>query len=239
MVSIRKKLVLGAASLALPATLIIAGLPAGAATVKAATSAATKTAKLTVFHGIPGVDVNVYVNGKLTLTDFKPAAFAGPLSLPAGGYKIDITSYAADMAAGMKSADVIGPVTVKLHGGHNYTVAAYLTTAGKPTAALFDNNITKLASKKGRVTVVHLADAPTVKITANGATLIKSLSNGKRAGAVVPAKTYKVGIVAGGKTVFSTKLPVAAGTNTIVYAYGTYPKTFAVAVQKIKGLAKK
>jgi hypothetical protein len=35
--------------------------------------------------------------------------------------------------------------------------------------------------------------------------------------------------------VFSTSLPVAWGTNTIVYAYGTYPATFAVAVQKITG----
>lgn len=229
MTSLRTKLILGAAALALPGALLASSLPANAATPKAA----TKTAKVTVFHGIPGVDVNVYVNDKITLTNFKPSTFAGPLTLPAGKYKIDITSYAADMAAGMKTADVIGPVTVKVAGGHNYTIAAYLTTKGKPTATVLDNNISKLPSKKGRVTVVHLANAPTVKVTANGATLVKKLSNGQHAQAVVPAKTYKVGLVAGGKTVFSTKLPVAAGVNTIVIAYGTFPDTFAVAVQKV------
>ncbi len=235
MSSLRMKMFVGASALALPGVLLATSLPANAAKVTASMS----TAKVTVFHGIPGVDVNVYVNNKVLLTDFKPGKFAGPLSLPAGKYKIEITSYSADMAAGMKTADVIGPVTVGVAGGHNYTIAAYLTKAGKPTAGVLDNNITKLASKKGRVTVVHFADAPTVKITANGATLIRSLSNGAHASAVVPAATYKVGVVAGGKTVFSTKLPVAAGANTIVYAYGIYPTSFAVAVQKISGLGKK
>jgi hypothetical protein len=229
----RTKLIVGAVALALPGALLVSSLPANAASANSAPQAATKTAKVTVFHGIPGVDVNVYVNDKLTLTNFKPSTFAGPLTLAAGSYKIDITSYAADTAAGMKSADVIGPVTVKVVGGHNYTIAAYLTTKGKPTATVLDNNISKLPSKKGRVTVVHLANAPTVKVTANGATLVKKLSNGQHAQAVVPAKTYKVGLVAGGQTVFSTKLPVTAGVNTIVFAYGTFPDTFAVAVQKV------
>lgn len=222
----RSAALIGAALMLAPAAVFLSASPAGAAA----------DAKVSVFHGIPGVDVNVYVNGKITLTDFKPGAMAGPLSLPAGTYKVEVTSYAADKAAGKKTADVIGPANIPVKAGHNYTIAAHLTTGGKPTATVFDNNISKLAAGKGRVTVAHIADAPTVAITANGGTLIKSLTNPNSASAVVPAATYKVGVVAGGKTVFSTSLPVAAGVNTIVFAYGTYPATFAVAVQKISGL---
>ncbi|HTY71568.1 MAG TPA: DUF4397 domain-containing protein [Actinomycetes bacterium] len=225
--SLRSTALIGAALLLAPAAVLVAAGPAGAA---------SNDAKVSVFHGIPGVDVNVYVNGKITLKDFKPGAMAGPLSLPAGTYKVEVTSYKADKAAGKKTADVIGPANIPVAAGHNYTIAAHLTTAGKPTATVFDNDISGLAAGKGRVTVAHVADAPTVAITANGATLIKSLSNPESASAVVPAATYKVGVVAGGKTVFSTSLPVAAGANTIVFAYGTYPSTFAVAVQKITGL---
>lgn len=228
MPSLRSTVLAGAAVLLAPAALLLTG---------PAASAATGNAQVSVFHGIPGVDVNVYVNDKITLTDFKPGALAGPLSLPAGSYKVEVTSYAADKAAGKKTADVIGPADVAVAAGHNYTIAAHLTTAGKPTATVFDNNISAIAAGKGRVTVAHIADAPTVAITADGATLIPSLSNPNEAGAVVPAGTYKVGVVAGGKTVFSTNLPVAWGANTIVYAYGTYPATFAVAVQKITGLS--
>jgi hypothetical protein len=224
-----KTALLGATAVLAPVAMLLAAAPAGAAT--------SGMADVSVFHGIPGVDVNVYVNGKITLTDFKPGSFAGPLQLPAGTYKVEVTSYTADKAAGKKTADVIGPASIPFVGGHNYTVAAYLTTAGKPTAQAFDNNISTLPAGKGRVTVAHVADAPTVKITADGATLIPSISNGTETSAVVPAATYKVGVVAGSSTVFSTSLPVKAGTNTIVYAYGTYPKTFAVAVQTISGLS--
>ena len=224
--SLRSTALVGAALLLAPAAVLLSSSPAGAAT----------DAKVSVFHGIPGVEVNVYVNGKITLTDFKPGAMAGPLSLPAGTYKVEVTSYAADKSAGKKTADVIGPANIPVAAGHNYTIAAHLTTAGKPTATVFDNDISKLPAGKGRVTVAHVANAPTVAITANGGTLIKSLSNPNSASAVVPAATYKVGVVAGGKTVYSTSLPVAAGVNTIVFAYGTYPATFAVAAQKITGL---
>ena len=225
--SLRSTALIGAALMLAPAAVLLSAAPAGAATADA---------KVSVFHGIPGVEVNVYVNDKITLTDFKPGAMAGPLSLPAGTYKVEVTSYAADKAAGKKTADVIGPANIPVMAGHNYTIAAHLTTGGKPTATVFDNDISMLPAGKGRVTVAHIADAPTVAITANGATLIKSLSNPNSASAVVPAATYKVGVVAGGKTVYSTSLPAAAGVNTIVFAYGTYPATFAVAVQKITGL---
>jgi hypothetical protein len=224
---LRTTALIGAALLLAPAALVLSSSPAGAA---------DGDAKVSVFHGIPGVDVNVYVNDKITLTNFKPGDMAGPLSLPAGTYKVQVTSYEADEAAGKKTADVIGPADIPVMSGGNYTIAAHLTTDGKPTATVFENDISKLDAGKGRVTVAHVANAPTVAITANGDTLIESLSNPKSASAVVPAATYKVGVVAGGDTVFSTDLPVTAGANTIVFAYGTFPDTFAVAVQKITGL---
>ena len=213
-------------TLALAAAIALAPV---ALTVTATSASAAENATVTVVHGIPGVNVDVYVNDKLTLPNFKPGTVTDPLSLPDGMYTIDIKAAGSPAS----SADVIGPLETGFSGGRNYTVAAHLGNDGKPTANIYDNDISAVADGKGRVTVVHMAQAPTVAITANGATLIPSLSNPDKAGADVPAATYKVGVVAGGKTVFSTDLPVEAGMNTIVYAYGTYPKTFAVAVQKI------
>ncbi len=43
-----------------------------------------------MFHGIPGTPVNVFVNGKATLKDFKPGTVAGPMELPAGDYQVTI-----------------------------------------------------------------------------------------------------------------------------------------------------
>lgn len=77
-------------------------------------------AKLSVLHGVPGLTVDVWVDGNLTLDDFTPGTLAGPLELAAGDYEIAIT------ASDATSADnpVIGPVDVELNDGGDYTAAA-------------------------------------------------------------------------------------------------------------------
>lgn len=210
------------AAVAVPATMLLT-MPAQAA----------DNAMVSVLHGIPGATVDVYVNDKLTLDDFKPGTLAGPLALPAGTYSVKIT----DPTDATKI--IVGPADIPVTGGMNYTIVAFLGTDGKPTAKPFVNDITKIAAGQGRVTVRHVANAPEVKVTADGATLIPSLANGNEAVASVPAKTYKVGVAAasGGADVFSTALPVKEGTNTIVYAYGDLAGgTFAAKVQTISGL---
>ena len=52
-----------------------------------------------VVHGVPGVSVDVYVNGNKTLPNFAPGKVAGPLSLPAGSYAIKIFKAGADPAS--------------------------------------------------------------------------------------------------------------------------------------------
>ncbi len=212
------------AALAVPAVTALATSPA---------QAATGDAMVSVFHGIPGATVDVYVNDKLTLQSFKPGTLAGPLSLPAGTYSVKVT------APGDEAKIIIGPANVSVTAGMNYTIVAYLGTDGKPTAKPFVNDISLTKAGQGRVTVRHVANAPAVKVTADGATLVPSLSNGNDAVANVPAQTYKVGVAAasGGADVYTTELPVKDGVNTIVYAYGDLAaKTFAVGVQSISGL---
>ncbi len=211
----------------------IAALTLPGALLLTAPAQAADNAMVSVLHGIPGVTVDVYVNDKLTLDNFKPGTLAGPLTLPAGTYNIKIT----DPADATKV--IIGPAAVPVSGGMNYTIVAFLGTDGKPTAKPFVNDISKLSAGQGRVTVRHVANAPAVKVTAGGATLIPSLANGSEAVANVPAKTYPVAVLpaAGGAAVFSTNLPVTEGANTIVYAYGDLAGgTFAAKVQTITGL---
>ena len=67
----------------------------------ATAASAAGTAEVYVVHGIPGLPVDIYVNGALTLDNFQPETVAGPLDLPEGSYKVDITAAnrAADRAA--------------------------------------------------------------------------------------------------------------------------------------------
>ncbi|TFC92092.1 MULTISPECIES: DUF4397 domain-containing protein [Cryobacterium] len=223
-----KSLKIGMTAGALGALVALGGL--------APAQAAEDVAKLSVLHGVPGLTVDVYVNDKLTLDDFKPGDLAGPLDLPAGTYKVAITaSDAADA-----SAPAIGPVDLPLEAGKNYTAAAHLDEAGKPTATLFTNDISQLAAGDGRLTVRHVAAAPAVDVLANGAAAITALVNPKESVLTLPAGTISAAVAATGTTdpvIGPADVNVAEGTNTIVYAWGSLTdKNLALAVQTIDGL---
>ena len=84
----------------------------------AAPAYAADGVKLSVLHAVPGLTVDVYVNGKRTLNDFKPGMMAGPLKLAAG------TVNASVAAAGDTKA-LIGPADVAVKEGVNTIVYAW------------------------------------------------------------------------------------------------------------------
>ena len=218
---------------------LIAGIAAGAFIAAAAAlpaSAAEGDAQLSVLHAVPGVTVDVYVNGALTLDDFTPGTLAGPLPLPAGTYSVAITaSDAADA-----SAPVIGPVDLPLAANGNYTAVAHLDASGNPTATLFTNDTATLAAGEGRLTVRHVAAAPAVDVLAGGSPVITNLANPGESVLTLPAGTVSASVAATGTTdpvIGPADVDVAEGTNTIVYAWGSLADgNLALAVQTIGGL---
>jgi hypothetical protein len=191
-------------------------------------------AKLSVLHGVPGLTVDVWVNGNLTLNDFKPGRLAGPLELAAGDYKIAITGSDAPNA----DNPVIGPVTVELDNGGNYTAVAHLDAGGAPTATLFTND-TKAPrnDNKGKLTVRHVAAAPAVDVLAGGTAVIEGLSNPDEATLKLKAGTISASVAAAGTTapvIGPVDITVAGGKNTIIYAWGSLADgTLAAAVQVV------
>ena len=96
-----------AGSLAVAASLFGAGTGIGSA-----------TAEVYVVHGVPGLTVDVYVNGALTLDDFQPETVAGPLDLPAGSYDVAITAAdAADASSPLLTATADLAERQQLHAG--------------------------------------------------------------------------------------------------------------------------
>ena len=225
-------------------TRIMAGGVAGAFILAAlavpmSASAATN-AQLSVVHGIPGVTVDVWVNGKLTINDFTPGTLAGPLSLAPATYSVAITASDATSATDKVA---VGPVDLALADGGNYTAVAHLdnATPAKPTATLFTNDVSKTKAGEGRLTVRHVAAAPAVDVLAGTSPVIKGLTNPKEQILNLAPATISASVVA--TTTLTPALigpkdvPVVEGQNTIVYAYGSLTgKTLDVAVQTITGL---
>ena len=220
------------------AALAGAALTAGlvALPLAAPASAAAESGTVTVIHGVPGLTVDVYVNNKLTIDNFKPGDMAGPLDLAPGTYTVAIT--ASDAADASKPA--IGPVDLKLEAGMNYTAVAHLGADAKPTATLFTNDTSTIAAGSGRLVVRHVAAAPAVDVLANGAVAISNLSNPKESVLVIPAGTISAVVAATGTTapvIGPADVKVAEGVDTIVYAWGSLAdKNLAVAVQTVSGM---
>jgi Domain of unknown function (DUF4397) len=198
--------------------------------------AAEGDAQLSVLHGVPGLTVDVWVNGERTLDDFTPGTLAGPLALPAGNYALAIT--AADAADA--SAAVIGPVNVTLAANGSYTAVANLDGAGKPTANLFTNDVSAIAAGKGKLTVRHTAAAPAVDVLAAGSAVISNLENPNEQTLTLDPGTIPAAVAAAGTTqpvIGPADVTVAEGTHTIVYAWGSLAdKNLQLAVQTIEGL---
>jgi hypothetical protein len=218
---------------------LIAGLAAGALVALASAlpaSAATGDATLTVLHAVPKVTVDVYLDGKRAINDFKPGTMAGPLAIPAGAHKIAITAGNAADA----SKPIIGPISVDLAAGGNYTAVAHDKTDGSPTATLFTNDTSAIPAGQGRLIVRHVAAAPAVDVLAGGKAVVSGLTNPNEKILTLPAGTVSASVAAAGTTtplIGPADVKVADGADTIVYAWGSLnDKDLALATQTITGL---
>ncbi|GIF23273.1 hypothetical protein BJ973_000371 [Actinoplanes tereljensis] len=198
-------------------------------------AAAADTSQVSVVHGIPGQPVDVYVNGKKTLTSFKPATVAGPLALAAGTYDVALTKPGEPV-----SSALLENKSLQVPGGKNLSLVAHLDGSGKPALTAYINDTSKIKAGMARLVVRHDAQAPAVDVRAGGKPVFSGLTNPKEDMAEVPAGTVKADVVLAGTTtvVLGPKdLDLAAGKDTIVYAIGSAEgKSLALVAQTIDGL---
>lgn len=219
---------------------LVAAALAGAVVPLAASTAGAAgmpDAALTVVHGIPATNVDVYVNGKLTLNDFTFGTVTKPLPLPAGTYQVAIRPHGA-----AASSKAILSGTEHLVSGENATIVANLTAAGKPTLSVFANPTASIPAGEARVIVRHEAAAPPVDVYAGSTKVTSSLANGNQKVLVIPAaKNDPIAVTVAGQplnraVLGPVKLSFAAGTTTVVYAIGSASgKALKAVAQTYKG----
>ncbi|MGL5817734.1 MAG: DUF4397 domain-containing protein [Phycicoccus sp.] len=225
--------------LAASAALAVAALPL----VLATPAAAAEDAKVVVFHGVPGLTVDVYVSADETyaadeaaLTDFKPGTVTDTIPLPGGTYNLAVFPANAD-PSGEPAIEATG---VEVPAGANATVAAHLNAAGDPVLTRFVNDVSKTDAGEGRLIVRHTAAAPAVDVLAGGEPVFKNLTNPNEQKADLPAGTVSASVALAGTTdpvIPAADVPVEEGKATIVYAWGSAEDdNLTVAVQSIDGL---
>ncbi|QSB14125.1 DUF4397 domain-containing protein [Natronosporangium hydrolyticum] len=214
----------------------IAAVTAGAGLALASPAQAQETSQVSVVHGIPGQDVDVYVDGDALLEGFAPGEIAGPLDLPAGAYDIVITAPGGDP----DSEAILEVDGAEVPGGANLSLVAHLSEDGEPTLTPFANDVSEVAAGDARLTVRHTAAAPAVDVRAGGEPVFTDLTNPNEDGADLPAGTVDADVVLAGTedvVLGPADLDLAEGTATIVYAIGSAEDdTLDLVVQTIDGL---
>lgn len=201
---------------------------------------AQQVTDLSLVHGVPGLNVDIYVVKNFFSYKVLPDVHFGTAANLT-------TAFPGWVTPGLYVFDVVPtgtspfkPLLIKslfLGSGQSKTVAAYVTasaagSSGQPTLGIFTNDVSSTGGMS-RVTVRHLAVAPTVGVYANGSVAITpAFSNGQTATAVVPPSSYHVTVTAPNApgTVLDDlgNVSLAANTNTLAFAIGTYPSTFTV-----------
>ncbi|MEU4144888.1 DUF4397 domain-containing protein [Streptomyces parvulus] len=213
----------GACALAFAATAPAVSAPAGGG---------GDSGMVSVFHGVPGLTVDVYANGDELLSDFKPGTVTDPQSLKAGTYDIQIF----EAGQGPDGTPAIEK-QVEVPAGANATIAAHLSADGKPQLTSFVNDVSAVGDGQSRLTVRHVAAAPAVDVRAGGQPLFQGLENPKQDSAVVDSGTVSADVVLAGTDTVAigpADLNLRNGTSTVAYAWGSATdKNLALATQTL------
>ncbi|HEY7399484.1 MAG TPA: DUF4397 domain-containing protein [Actinomycetota bacterium] len=190
-------------------------------------------AVVTVLHALPNFTADVYVNGELTLSGFKPETATDPLELPAGKYTIEIR----DVGASADSKPALEG-SVELRAGENVSIIAGLTKVGDPALNVFANDVSRVPAGSTRLVVRNVADAPPFGVRLDGKLVFKNVPNSSEATKQVDAGTYAFRTTpASGSKIGPEELVLEEGTAGIVYTVGSAKDgTLDLMFQTIAGL---
>jgi hypothetical protein len=195
-------------------------------------------ATVTVIHGINGTDLGLDEELPVTVT----ATSANGSASASLGFRDQVT---VSLAAGPTDLavflDATPPVeadptpilsaSATLVAGKNYTAIAHLDASGAPALSLFENDISSVTLREGKVAARHTAAAPAVDIrlatlrTIRTPTLIEDVVNGdSTAFLTVPVNLYFAAVSPAGvllPVIGPSRVVIRPRTAVIVYAVGS------------------
>jgi hypothetical protein len=193
------------------------------------------TSLVTIVHGLPRFTADIYVDGDLVLSGFKPKDTTDPIPMPAGDYEVEIRNAgAAENSEPALAAELAVPE------GKNLSVVAHLDEAGNPTVSVFDNDVARVPAGKSRLLVRHQAEAPPIDLEVDGRNVLTGVASGDQEGQPLSASGHEFALVmarGGEELVQPTPIDLEEGTAYFLYLIGSAQgETLDVMVQQVDGL---
>jgi len=197
--------------------------------------AAENDSTVSVLHAVPGLTVDVFIDGEEAIPDFEPGTLTDPMMLAPGSYDIQVFADGGTPDTAEAAIEALG---LAVPEAADLTLVAHLTEGGEPTLSAFANDTDPVAAGQARLTVRHLAAAPAVDVRAGGSVIVEALTNPNEASLETAAGSVSADVVlAGTETVAigPADLELAEGANSIVTAWGSAADgDLALAVQVVE-----
>lgn len=196
-------------------------------------------ASLSVFHAIPGdLEVDVYLDDYVLAEDVVSGDIVSDPEVAPDTYTVAFREAGAETTV----APIL-EIDVTLGSQENHTVAAHLSADGDPVLSTWENDITDLPVGNGRLSVRHIAQAPGVDVLAGEEVAITNLENAYPGNGeevlVLPRQSVLVTVVLTGtqdEVVDPETLDIDAGTNSIVYVWGSAESEFGLQFRVIEDI---
>lgn len=192
-------------------------LLAGAAAMPLPAVAAPARGDVQIVQAMPGVKVDVTVDGKSLARSVPARKIVGPLKLSAGSHEVSFV----DKRAGTRME---ATVTVRAGESRDVVLHRPASPAGKAVVNVYRVPAAPIGPGKARVLVAHTALVPPADVNADGRTIFANIANGEFATAEVPAGRHQVSLTLTGRksSPFLGPLGVSlrGGTVTMIYAVG-------------------
>ncbi|VXB47775.1 DUF4397 domain-containing protein [Nocardioides sp. AX2bis] len=179
-------------------------------------SAAKADGQLYLVQAVPGIEVDVEVDGRPVEQDVATGDVVGPWELPAGAQELTLSN-----------DDWSTDVGVRLTSGAATDVVLHLPAArgGDPVASTYAVPDAPIGPGKARVVLAHTATAPPADVRVDGRTVFTNIANGEYAEADVPSGGHAVALLPSGSDRGAFLGPIdvdlPAETVTMVYAVGS------------------
>jgi hypothetical protein len=197
-----------------------------------------KTTQVYIVHGIPGVPVDVYVDGARALANFQPGTVVGPVALPATQHTIALYAVNANPAT---SKPIVQVKATLVASKFPTSLVAHLTAKGAPTITAFSERNYKVRGL-GQIVLRHTAALGPVdvytKLKGHFIKLYAGLSNGQSINYFLPTGCYDIFVTPAGASPKAAPLQgvftVKSSQDLIVYAVGSPAnKTLGVVVETL------
>ena len=173
---------------------------------------------VTILHAIPGVTVDLVIDGELIVPGFD-AGDTQDLTPLAG---LTLNNIEARAAGGTEV--VIGPIdTFDVPDSGSASVVVHLDVDGEPKLTTFFNQATPIESGNGLLTVRHVAAAPPVSVSIDNQQVLADIGNGEEGAVRLPAGMIEdTWITAGGRRIAAVpRLQLEEGSQLVVYVGGS------------------